>query len=111
MCRNANRLILEMECPEKHGWSEDESIMWSQDFSPEDIDECLQEAADDTTNQDFTVFEDEYDLDGCFCIYRIVLQSLQSKQRTILDRSSIDVVFEYCDVITRDRKFRDLIYS
>ncbi len=37
--------------------------MSSQDCLPEDIDERLQEAADDTINQDFNVSEDKYELE------------------------------------------------
>ena len=63
MYRNADRLILAIESPERHGWSEDGSITWSQDCFPEDINERIQDAADDTVSQDFDIFEDDYELE------------------------------------------------
>ena len=62
MYRNADRLILAIESPERHGWSEDGFITRSQDCFPEDTDERLQDAADDNVSQDFDIFEDYYEL-------------------------------------------------
>ena len=78
--------------------------MGSKDCFAEDIYERLQEAADDSINQDFNVFEDEYQLDE-FADKEWSCYRCKTNRKLFQIEDPLIWYFEYCDVISRDRKF------